>query len=304
MGMPLVSIITVNFDHPEVTCGLLGSLRQITYRNIEIIVIDNASPTSDPSVIKRDFPEVTFIQSDRNRGFAGGNNLGIRKAKGKYILLLNNDTEVPPGFLEPLVNKLEADKMIGAVSPKIKFSHSPDTIQYAGIPEFNTLTVSIRAVGKGDKDIGQFDRDSQTAFVHGAAMVVPLEVIRKVGLMAEVFFLYYEEHDWATRIKQAGYQLWYVHDSVVFHKESISTGKQSPLKTYYLNRSRVLYLRRNVKGIKFFIALSYLVLVSIPKNLLGNAFTGNKGHLKAYISAIAWHIGHLSDKAIHSQPEL
>ena len=132
MNYPLVSIITINFDHSEVTCQLLSSLRKITYPRVEIIVVDNASPNDDPSVIKMNFPEITFIQSPVNLGFAGGNNLGIRNSKGKYIMLLNNDTEVEPGFLEPLVKRLESNTQIGAVSPQIAFFHQPDLFQFAG----------------------------------------------------------------------------------------------------------------------------------------------------------------------------
>jgi len=118
MNAPLVSIITVNYDHPEVTCSLLESLRRVSYQNLEILVVDNASPKDDPSVIPQRHPEVTFIQSESNLGFAGGNNLAVRQSKGKYLLFLNNDTEVDPGFLEPLFAKGETDANMGGVSPK------------------------------------------------------------------------------------------------------------------------------------------------------------------------------------------
>src|SRR5665647_644486 len=93
MESPLVSIVTVSYNHPDVTCALLESLQHITYPNIEVIVVDNASPNDNPAIICQLHPEIIFIQSKENLGFAGGNNLGIRQAKGKYILLLNNDTE-------------------------------------------------------------------------------------------------------------------------------------------------------------------------------------------------------------------
>ena len=304
MTYPLVSIITLNYDHPEVTCQLLDSLQRITYPETEVIVVDNASPHDDPSVIKKTYPGIQFIQSPSNLGFAGGNNVGIRHAKGKYILLLNNDTEVEPGFLEPLVNKLESDDRIGAVSPAIRFFDRPETIQFAGFSPLNPYTIRSHGVGFQEKDTGQFDRDAETAFVHGAAMLVPREVIRKVGLMAECFFLYYEELDWGNRIRKAGYELWYIHDSTVYHKESVSTGKMSPLKTYYINRARLLYLRRNVSGFRFYIAIIYQVFIAIPKNTVTFLFRGREGQLKAYMRAINWHIKNLSAKNIHSNPVL
>ena len=303
MNHPLVSIITVTYDHPEVTCQLLGSLRKITYSPIEIIVVDNASPKDDPAIILQSFPEIHFIQSKVNLGFAGGNNLGIKVAKGKYILLLNNDTEVEPGFLEPLVAKFETDATTGAASPKIKFFHTPDTLQFAGLSPINPYTIRSRGYGFGVKEIGQFDKDSLTNFVHGAAMMVPMEVIHKVGLMAESYFLYYEELDWATMIKRAGYFLWYIHNSVVLHKESVSTGKLSPLKVYYMNRARLLYLRRNIKGFQFIVAIIYQLFISIPKNALKYLVKGETGNFKAYHKAVMWHAKNMFSKEIHSNPQ-
>jgi len=302
MDYPLVSIITINFDHPEVTCQLLESLRKISYPNIEVIVVDNASPNDDPAMIKATYPEITFIQSRENLGFAGGNNLGIRVARGKYVLLLNNDTEVEPGFMEPLVSKFEADKNMGAASPKIKFFHSPDTLQFTGVSPVNPYTVRSHGYGFGVKDTAQFEEDSLTNFVHGAAMMVPMEVIRKVGLMAECYFLYYEELDWATRIKNAGYELWYVHNSLVLHKESISTGKMSPLKVYYMKRSRLIYLRRNISGFPFIVASIYQLCISIPKNALSFLVKGKSAHFRAYHKAVMWHLKHLFSKELHSNP--
>ncbi len=304
MTRPLVSVITINYDHPEVTCQMLDSLKKISYPEIEIIVVDNASPNDDPSIIQRRFPEVVFIRSEKNLGFAGGNNLGIRRAKGEYILLLNNDTEVDPGFLEPLVDKLQSDQGIGAVSPKIKYFSQPDTFQYAGLSEMNPYTIRSHGIGFRTKDNGQYDHDRPTAYVHGAAMLIPVSVVQKVGLMAESYFLYYEELDWGIRIHKAGYSLWYVHNSVVFHKESMSTGKLSPLKTYYMNRARLLYLRRNVHGFSFFIALLFQLGIAIPKNLLRFLFSSNGGHLKAYFGALSWHMKNLFAKDIHSNPVL
>lgn len=304
MTTPLVSIITVNYDHPEVTCALLASLRNVTYPSLEILVVDNASPNDDPGIIPASFPEVRFIRNTENLGFAGGNNVATRLAKGKYVLFLNNDTEVEPGFLEPLVAKCESDTTVGAVSPKIRYWSKPDTIQFSGQAPINARTIRSHGYGWGQKDVGQFDKDSTTHFVHGAAMMIPMDVIRKVGLMAEIYFLYYEELDWGARIRRAGYDLWYVHDSLVFHKESISTGKLSPFKTYWMNRSRWLYLRRNVHGLTFLVALLFQLFASIPKNVLTFVFKRQPEHLKAYLKAIAWHLKHPASGEIHVNPTL
>jgi hypothetical protein len=304
MEYPLVSIVTVNYDHPEVTLALLASLRLVTYPNIEVIVVDNASPKDDPAILKESFPEIIFIQSKENLGFAGGNNLGIRQSKGKYLLFINNDTEVEPGFLEPLVAKCELNPGIGAVSPKIKYFDHPDTIQFCGQTPMNPYTMRSHGIGHGKVDTGQFETDTPTHFVHGAAMMMPLSVIQKTGLMPECYFLYYEELDWGASIKRAGYQLWYVHNSTILHKESISTGKLSPFKTYYMNRARLLYLRRNVTGFTFLVAILFQLFVAIPKNMLVFLLKRDKGHFKSYARAIGWHISHLFSSEIHTNPKL
>ncbi len=301
---PLVSIITVNYNQAEVTCALIESLNKISYPNFEIIVIDNASPDDNPSIIKERYPNIVFVQNPINYGFAAGNNFGLMRARGEYVLLLNNDIVVPRGFMEPLVNKLESDQSIGAVSPLIKFYYDPDTIQYAGYTPINYITMRNTAIGYREKDKGQFKTDSDTAYAHGAAMMVPMEVVKKVGLMSYIFFLYYEEADWCARIKKAGYRIVFVHNSHVLHKESISTGKLSTLKIYYQNRNRIVFMRRNVFGKDFYYGIAYQVFVAIPKNAFSWLLKGKIKHFTAYYKAIGWHLTHLFDSEIHENPQL
>ena len=301
---PLVSIVTLNYDHPEVTCQMLDSLRKITYPSIEILVVDNASPNDDPAIIYKNYPEVKFIQASENLGFAGGNNLAINQTSGKYVLLLNNDTEVTPGFLEPLVAKLEADPTIGVVSPKIRFHHTPDLLQFTVITPINRITGRSKGLGFGVKATGQWEFDSETAYAHGAAMMLPMKVIKEVGLLADIYFLYYEELDWCLRINKAGYKIFYVHNSLVYHKESISTGKASPTKTYYMNRSRLIFMRRNVKGLILLIAIAYQLIIAIPKYAVSFLLMGRKDLFIAYHTAVMWHFNNLFKPEIHESPQL
>lgn len=301
---PLVTIITVNFNHSETTLELLKSLYDITYPNIEVIVVDNASPDDDPKVIKEKYPSVILIESVINYGFAGGNNLGIMRARGEFVLLLNNDVVVPPGFLEPLVQKFLDHPEYGAVSPKILYYDKPDTIQYAGFTFINTKTVRNATIGKGETDKGQYDEDKETAYTHGAAMMVPMSVIKHVGMMCYEFFLYYEEPDWCNRIREAGYRIGYVHNSKVFHKESVTTGKINTLKTYYLTRNRLVYMRRNIYGRDFYISLLYQIFIAIGKNALVFLLKGNFRMFWAYARGINWNITHMFDAEIHDNPRL
>ncbi len=301
---PLVSIITVNYNQSEVTCQLLESLQKITYPNIEVIVVDNASQDDDPQMIKRRYPNIVLIENPINYGFAAGNNMGIMAANGEYVMFLNNDTEVRPDFLEPLIAKFKENQHVGAVTPKIRFFHTPDTIQYAGYTSMNPITIRNFAYGYKEEDLGQHDVDRLTPYAHGAAMMVPMDLIRKIGMMSYIFFLYYEEADFCDRIRRAGYKIYYVHNSLVYHKESISTGKLSALKIYYLYRNRIVYMRRNIYGNKFYLGLLYQLAVAIPKNALVFLLKGKLKLFYAYYRAIGWHINHMFDKTVHENPML
>lgn len=301
---PLVSIITVNYDYPDVTCDMIDSLNRISYPNFEIIVVDNNSPNHNPELIKEKYPNIVFIKNPINYGFAAGNNFGIMAAKGKYVLLLNNDTIVDRHFLQPMVDKLENHSQIGAVSPKIRYYHTPDTIQYAGYTPINYRTMRNFAIGYKEVDRGQHDQDRETAYGHGAALMVPMKVIREIGMMSYIFFLYYEEADWCARIKKAGYQIWFVHKSLVLHKESVTTGKLSVLKIYYLNRNRLVFMRRNIFGTDFFIGILYQLFISIPKNSFKYLIKGHIREFYAYFQAIGWNVKNIFSKEIHENPML
>ncbi len=301
---PLVSIITVNYNQTEVTCALLESLNKISYQNFEVIVVDNHSTDDDPKRIKVLFPNIVFIENPINYGFAAGNNYGLMRARGEYVLLLNNDIEVPIHFMEPLIEKLEQNPGIGAVSPKIKFYYQPDTIQYAGYTPIGKITMRNSAIGFWEKDRGQYNEDSETAYAHGAAMMVPMQIVKEIGLMSYIFFLYYEEADWCARIKKAGYKIYYVGNSHVLHKESVSTGKLSALKIYYQNRNRIVFMRRSREGKDFYLALLYQLCIAIPKNAFKFLIKGKFSYFLAYYRAIGWHITHLFSAEIHENPML
>lgn len=302
MTQPSVSIISVNYNGVAITLEMLRSLQRISYSNIEIIVVDNGSK-EDPSAIVQQFPQVKLVRSLENLGFAGGNNLGITAAKGKYLLFLNNDTEVEPDFLSPLVEIFENNPSIGVASPKILFyqSKNKNTIQYAGSTGINPYTIRGAKIGSFAQDQGQYDDVRETALGHGAAMMVPIEVIKKVGLMPDIYFLYYEEHDWFEMIKRAGYKVWYVGTSVVYHKESMTVGPNSPLRTYYMTRGRLLFTRRNTGGIQRLSSLLFFVLLAFPKNMLTYVFKGEFRLLKAFMEGCTWHLRH-SD--VHQTPRL
>ncbi|MEI6947132.1 glycosyltransferase family 2 protein [Paraflavisolibacter sp. H34] len=284
---PKVSIITVNYNGTDVTAALLRSLQQLTYPSWEVVVVDNGSRVPCRS-LAAEFPWIKYVEAGANLGFAGGNNLGQEAADGDYILLLNNDTEVDPGFLEPLVARLQGDKSIGVVSPKLLYFDEPQTLQFAGFTPIHPVTGRGFCIGNLEKDNGQYDTAAPTSRAHGAAMMYPRRVLDQVGPMAELYFLYYEEMDYCEQIKRAGYSIWYEPASRVWHKESMSTGKNSPLKTYYYSRNRLLYLRRNTFGRHRLPMLGYYYGVAVPKNLLQHLAGREWSHLAAFWKGLVW----------------
>ncbi len=293
--LPLVSIITVNYNQAQVTLEMLASLKESSFQNIEVIVVDNASKINPKPLILKHFPDVKVILSKENLGFSGGNNIGIRAAKGDFLFFINNDTEVTKDLIQTLLDTFESNPEIGILSPLICYHPRPkgyekDVIQYAGTTKVNAMTARNTTIGEMEMDEGQYIKARPTAYVHGAAMMTTRKVVEEVGLMPELFFLYYEELDWSEQIRRAGYKIYLQPDAKIFHKESISVGKSSVLKTHYLNRNRVLFVRRNrgfFERIMFYI---FLLIFTIPKNTVLFILKGEWDHLKGFWKAIIWNL--------------
>ncbi len=290
---PLVSIITVNYNGYILTEAFLKSLQKISYPNIEIFVVDNAS-TEPVAALKKEFPYIHLIESKENLGFAGGNNLAIQQAKGKYFFLLNNDTELEPGFIEPIVALMESNPRIGLASSKLVYYSMPDVVQFAGSKGINMYTGRGFAIGHKEKDKPAFDGVYRTQLAHGAAMMISRKVVEEIGLMADLYFLYYEETDFCERVKAAGFEIWYCGLSKVYHKESMSVGKESPMKTYYLTRNRLIFTRRNARGLQKIAALLFFYFFSFPKGIFKYLKKKEFTLLSAFIKGALWNLYHFN----------
>ena len=265
---PEISIITINYNGLKETRMLVDSLRRHVSVNYELIIVDNGSAINEAELLQLCYPETRCIRSEINRGFSGGNNIGIQAAKGKYLLFLNNDTFVTDDSLHFLCEKLDSKPEIGGVSPKIKFAFSPQHIQFAGYTPLSAITLRNNLIGFDEKDRGQYNSSTPTPYLHGAAMMVKKEIIEQVGLMPEIYFLYYGELDWCTQMTDKGYELWYEPRATVFHQESRTTGQNSPLKAFYLSRNRLLYAWRHRRGSQLIFSLLYQWCIAVPKNII------------------------------------
>jgi len=276
-----LSIITVNYNGLNDTCALIDSIP--FNEDMEVIVVDNGSQRDEASILQKRYPNFMVIRSDQNLGFAGGNNLGIKAAKGKYLYLINNDTVFKEFNPQVLIQRLESSPKIGLVCPKILFAWDNNPIQFAGYTPLSPITIRNKAIGFGEEDNGQYDTPHQTPYAHGAAMMLKREVIEKVGLMPECYFLYYEELDWSMMVNRAGYDIWYEPASTIYHKESQSTGQNSPLRTYYITRNRLLLVKRNFKGIQKYLAYAYLQIIVAARDIFKYFIKGRRDLLKATI---------------------
>ncbi len=287
--VPLLSIVTINYNQAEVTRQFLESARSLTYPNYEIIVVDNASePALHTQLDSRAYSHLRIIRSEVNLGFTGGNNLGINQAHGDYFFIVNNDTELNPALLETLLRPFAANKRVGVVCPKIFFFDQPRHVQYAGYNAMNMLTGTATVVGYDQPDGEQYNLPGLTHFAHGCAMLVSREVVNKVGRFAERFFLYYEELDWSQRILDAGYTIYYQPLATILHKESVSVGRNSPLRTYYLTRNRILYMRRHGTLGQRLVFYAFFAAFVLPKHVIMYLIKGHFIHVRAFLRGVMW----------------
>ncbi|GIV32789.1 MAG: glycosyl transferase [Chitinophagales bacterium] len=302
MRQPLVSIITVNYNQTKVTCDMLESVKKLTYPAVEVIVVDNGSQENPEQKLKEVLPSTRVIRSEVNLGFAGGNNLGIKIASGEFLFFVNNDTVLTPNIIENLLNPFRQFENMGIVSPKIYYYDTPHTIQYAGYTRINPCTARNRTIGQFERDHGQYEKPHPVPYAHGAAMMVSRKVIEKVGPMPEFFFLYYEEFDWCEQVRKAGFEVYYEPKAKIYHRESVSIGALSPLKTYYLTRNRILFMRRHAGELNFALFTVFLVLFTIPKNLLSYILCGQWRQARAFVKGIIWNIRHHSAETTSQHP--
>ncbi len=226
VAQPLVYIVVLTWNGKDDTLECLRSLRDVTYSNFKILVVDNASVDGTAAAVIEEFPGIEVVINKSNLRFAGGNNVGIQKALGqgaKYIMLLNNDTVVEKNFLNNLLDAAEKNSFVGMAGPKIFFHGDPRRIWYAG-GKIEWWKGWISHVGVRQIDNGQYDIQSETDYITGCCVLVKSEVIQQIGMLDESYYIYGEDADWCIRTARAGYTLLYVPAAVVWHKLSVSSG--------------------------------------------------------------------------------
>jgi len=238
---PLVFIIVLNWNGKSDTLECLGSLQKLDYSNFETVVVDNGSTDGSENVIRTLFPSVRVIQTGKNLGYAGGNNVGIKHALSQgadYVWLLNNDTMVDPKSLTSLVETAEADPKIAFVGSKIYFYDRPDMIWCVGGTIALATGGSTDHPGMGQEDKGQFDQISDVGYVSGCSLLACRVAIAEIGLLPEEYFLYFEEVDWNLAARRKGYRTVMAPASHVWHKYA-EVGDYKDRFIYYSFRNRM-----------------------------------------------------------------
>lgn len=291
--MCTISIITVNYRQPEVTLQFLHSIKEHGKADdIEVVLVDNSPEQDNKNEYIAVFPQLKYIYSSENLGFAGGNNLGIQQARGKYILLLNNDTEITSGFLENMVKEMENNPDIGLLSPLILYYEDTSVIQYAGFTNMNYVTCRNKAIGYKEKNIGQYKTNYKTGYCHGAAVMCRKADLEEAGMMDENYFLYYEELDWCEKFKRIGKKIWFTGNAVIYHKESMSVGKESCIKTYFMTRNRMLFIRKNTGWVNTFLFTIYYIFFACSKQFFKYIIAKRKDLATCTIKGLLWNFIH------------
>lgn len=243
-----VAIVVLSWNGREDTLACLDSLAAVTARP-RVILVDNGSGDGTVEAVQAAHPGVTLIRSEANLGFAEGNNLGIRRALddgADHLMLLNNDTTVDPGFLEPLIEEADRAPDAGAVSPLILYADPPDLIWYSGASYDPRKAHNGRHWGYRERDDGSLRRTYETGRVTGCALLASRAVWERVGLLDGDLFLQVEDTEWCVRARRAGYRFYVVPRSRIWHKVSAASGaEESPTIAYYAARNSLEVGRRH-----------------------------------------------------------
>lgn len=286
-----VSFISVNYNGIAQTSDFIRSVQANVHScPYEIIIVDNGSRNDEAAALKLQFPCIKTIRSAENLGFAGGNNLALEYAVGDYIFFINNDTEILEDHIDLLCKALEEHPDAGMVCPKICFFSDKSIIQYAGYTPMKGFRMKNEMLGYGKKDDGSFDRAGFTAFPHGAAMLIRREAITQVGPMPEMYFLYYEELDWAMMFLRKGWKIYFEPSCTIYHKDSMTTKRFGPVFTYYMTRSRLIYAWRNLSGAERWMSIMFTRYVASAKSFIINLLHGRFDSAKAVVKANADYI--------------
>ena len=267
--LPLISVIILNYNGREVLKDCIDSVLRSSYPELEVIVVDNGSTDESYKIAEKYGQKVKLIRSSYNLGYSAGNNLGIKVARGDYILLLNNDAILHPECISELVKVALTDPKIGVLGCKVYY-RGTRIIQHAG-GRLNLTATTLPHIGAFEKDRGQYDEVKDVDYVSGVAMMISRKAVNKIGFLDEEYFAYWEDVDYCFKARKADFRIVYVPKAVVEHYESFSWKKKSFLQKYLFQRNRLLFILKNFSGKQ----LIYILLKE-PKRVIQMVYEGIK----------------------------
>ena len=266
---------------------------ETSHRPLEVIVVDNASTDGSLSMATRDFPEIVAIGSPDNLGFAGGNNLGMRKAKGQYLLLLNNDAFVKPGAVDTMLRIMKERPDIGVLGPLLRNEDGSVQISYGDMINFHAEAnqkILSKFYQSGNRFFRNYieKRSKQEAYpdwVSGACMMFRAELLDKVGYFDDGFFMYTEEVDYCQRVRGAGYRVLYTPEAEVIHLRGKSTEGNREKATFEYRRSQLYFYKKHYGCGKVRVLKVYLLFKFAAKWVLGGRA---KRRLQQMLFRLVW----------------
>ncbi len=284
---PLVYVVVLNWNGGADTLECLASVQRVTYPGCRVLLVDNGSTDDSVAQARRQYPGLAVLENGANLGFAAGNNAGIALALAQgadYVLLLNNDTVVDPGFLEPLLAVFADDPQVGFASAKIYYYDRPDTVWFFGgaVRWANGWAYHLHP---NRQDAGAtYQGTRRTPLVTGCCLLARRAVFEQVGLLDPRFFLIYEDADWSVRAGRAGYKGVVVGASHIWHKVSASFRRDQPAHgTFYFTRNGLLFIHKHAprpRSAAWQFVLSWVVGPSLREARHGESYWGRRALLR------------------------
>lgn len=274
------SIVILNYNNAIDTIKCVNLVEKFL-TNVDVILVDNNSTDNSQEILMRTFhmdSQVDLVFSEKNTGYAGGNNIGIKKALQKqadYICVLNNDVVIDNDFLQPLIEQLQNDDEIGVVGPCVL---NGDNVVNTG-NEINFLSISFsHGLNSGVPHKSIMDKKINCDFLTGACLVFRSDIINSVGMLPEAYFLNYEETEWCWKIREAGYKVVCYTSSTIYHEGEKSINKVNGMQVYFLRRNIVLFEIRNAKFLQKCIFFPKLFIWSILQTIYHLNFNAAKAY--------------------------
>ncbi len=296
----LCSVVIPNWNGIDYLKICLPSLKKQTYQNLEIIIIDNGSTDQSIQYITKNYKDILLIKLDKNYGFVKAVNLGIKKAQGEYLLLLNNDTEVDKDCIQRLVKVAQSNSQVGFVAPKLLNFYNRHQIDSAG--DMINIVGHANSIGGGQKDSKKYSKASSVFLATAGGSLFKKQLFDEVGLLDEDYFIYFEDVDLCLRAQLKGFSGWYEPSAKVYHVNKGTMSKRSKQAEYLRFRNMTMTLLKNFPTKVLMLNLPKIVMVNLrtAKNMAMNGYFKEAVLAETYL---IWHLPAIFRKRVVIQSQ-